>query len=167
LTYQLTPAEERRVENLLDFFHSELHGEYPMRIHSRDVDDGSKWGAPAFHPQFIRWLGAEYEHVGRDQSGVYHPPDGRTRVTRVLRKIRQVAPREYYVLQLVLANGMSVNEATKRMTEREAQRNEEARSEAARKGESPPVVEDHVYDYTEVLLLLLAGLDKAYKWYQG
>lgn len=165
MTYTLSPAEERRIENLLDFFHAELHGEYPMRIHSREVDDGSKWGAPAFHPQFIRWLNAEYEKVGKDGTGKYHPPDGRTRVTRVLRKIRSVAPREYYVLQLVLSNGMSVNEATKRMTEREAQRNEEARSEAQRKGLPIPQVEDHVYGYTEVLLLLLAGLDKAYKWY--
>lgn len=156
----LSPAETRRIENLLDFFHAELHGEYPMRIHSREIEDGSQWGAPAFHPEFIRWLEAENDRTKRDGTGKWHVADGRTRVTRTLRKIRSHSPREYYVLQLILSNGMSVREAAQRMSEREAMRNDEKR----RAGEATE--EDHVYTYDEVLLLLLAGLDKCYKWYR-
>ena len=143
MTYELSAAEQRRVENLLDFFHAELQGEYPTRIHSRDIDDGSQWGAPAYHPTFIRWLNAEYPRLEHGERS-----DGRTRITRALRRVRKVAPREYFVLSLILANGMTLNEAQARMNEREMQRDSEDR-----------------YTNETMLLLLLAGLDKLYKWY--
>lgn len=164
----LTPAEARRIENLLDFFYAELQGEYPMRIHSREVEDGSQWGAPAFHPEFIRWLGVEFEKTGKDDMGRIRVPDSRTRVTRALRKVRQVSPREYYVLQLILSHKLSLNEAITRMTEREAERNREARRLHDLEPDLHPAApdEDHVYAYDEVLTLLMAGLDKLYKWFR-
>jgi hypothetical protein len=141
VTVSLTENERKRIESLVEFFQSELQSEFPMRIHSREIDDGSAWGAPAFHPEFMRWLSIKELPAGER-------PDGRTRITRVLRKVRKESPSEWFVTQLVVLNGLSIKQVVARKAARESARGSDIR-----------------WTEEQVLLLLMGGLDKCYKWY--
>lgn len=86
----------------LSVFAAEWHQEIPLKIHDRRIDDGGK---PQWHPEFARWL---------TRTGSLGPrnPLGRLRVTRAMRDLRRVAPRQYEVLYRIMVVGESVESTT-------------------------------------------------------
>lgn len=142
-----------KAEELLDFFATEYISELPMRIHMSGTDDGHGLGGPPFAPEFIKWLDAgskqEDDKLRRARyRGETAFTDHRQRVTRVFRKIRRVAPREYYVLSLAATKRMTVIQITIAMNKR------------AEEGNFP-----ERYTVEGVTALLILALDKAESWY--
>jgi hypothetical protein len=137
---KFTEADRRRISQLVEFFSDEYLSETPMRIHSMGTDDGHGLGGPPFHPEFVNWLQAGEDS---DRKG-----DHRQRITRVFRKVRRVAPTEWYVLQMVCVQRIDIAHLVTLMNERA-----EAKGHPER------------YDAMGVTTLLMAALDKAYKWY--
>lgn len=138
---KFTTEDLERLTERVQFYSTEYMAEIPMRIHSRGTDDGHGLGGPPYHPQFEAWLKAGEPNERRVD-------DHRMRVTRAFRKIRQIAPREYFVLQLICAKRMDIVEVTRIMNER------------AEKGGHP-----ERYTPMVVTVLLSSALDKAEKWY--
>lgn len=144
---------QKKAIEMIDFLATEYISELPMRIHMRGTDDGHGLGGPPFAPEFIRWIDAgskvEDDQIRRARyRGETAFLDHRQRVTRVFRKIRRVAPREYYVLSLATTKRMSVIQITNAMNRR------------AEKGNFP-----ERYTVDGVTALLILALDKAESWY--
>lgn len=140
---EITEETLERLSQWVEFFSTEFVAETPMRIHGRGTDEGHGLGGPPFHPEFLTWLQAGDE---REPSRAQR--DARQRVTRVFRRIRSIAPREYFVLQLVCTRRMNIAEVTDVMNRR------------AEDGGHPERYTDR-----DVIALLSSGLDKAVKWY--
>ena len=85
----------------LSIFAAEWHQDVPLQIHTKQLEKGT--GAPQWAPEFARWI------TGRSNS---QNPDGRLRVTRAMRSLRQVAPRQYEVLYRIMVLGDSVASTT-------------------------------------------------------
>lgn len=149
----LTDADKRRITLQVEFFSGELTAEVPRRIHVRGTDDGHGLGGPPFAPEFLSWIDAGSAQEANQERrlakrGIAKSHDPRQRATRAFRKVRRVAPREYFVLWLVCMKSMSVPTVTQVMN---------LRSEAGGHPER--------YTTDDVTLLLQSGLDKASKWY--
>lgn len=149
----LDAETQKKAVEMIDFLSTEYIGELPIRIHMRGTDDGHGLGGPPFAPEFIRWLdaGSEAEDTKVRRAryrGETAFLDHRQRVTRVFRKIRKVAPREYYVLSLATTKRMSVVQITNAMNDR------------AEKGGFP-----ERYTVDGVTALLILALDKSEAWY--
>jgi hypothetical protein len=149
----LSDEQVRKANELLDFFATEYIGEIPLRIHMRGTDDGHGLGGPPFSPEFIRWIdaGSKQEDDKIRKARYRGDPaflDHRQRVTRVFRKIRRVAPREYYVLSLAATKGMTVTEISLAMNIRAEELGHPER-----------------YTPHGVTALLILALDKAATWY--
>lgn len=140
---KITEETARRLTHWVEFFSIEYESEIPMRIHASGTDDGHGLGGPPFAPEFLRWLMA-----GDENERSRERKDTRTRITRVFRRIRNVAPREYFVLQLVCSQRMNIPEVTAQMNERALARGL-----------------DESYTDQDVVTLLSSALDKAVKWY--
>lgn len=93
-------------------FSNDWLGEAPMRMHSRAVASD---GSPQWHPDFERWLTTDRKAPARRYSGE------RLRTTKVMRRLRQVAIREYEVLYRVLVLGERLEETTRWLNERALQ----------------------------------------------
>ena len=144
---KLSVVEIERINYWVAFFRSEYEGEIPMRIHAKTggSDEGGGLGGPPFHPEFIRWMTASMD---KSENKWHTRGPGGNRMTKVLRQIRSVAPREYFVLQLIVTYHMSIAQAAKAMNQREQERGS-----------------DLSYSHDAVTALLIAGIDKAQKWY--
>lgn len=150
---KIDEAQLRRARELVAFLASEYYEEIPLRIHMRGTDNQSRLGAPPFAPEFIKWLEAgsddeKYKEKRARQRGDYTRHDHRQRVTRVMREIRRVAPREYFVLSLATMKGMEITQITSVMNERAELRGHDER-----------------YTHHDVAALLLLALSKAMAWY--
>lgn len=150
---KIDEAQLRRATELVSFLASEYYEEIPLRIHTRGTDNQSRIGAPPFAPEFIKWIDAgsddeRYKDKRARQRGEYTSHDHRQRVTRVMREIRRVAPREYFVLSLATTKAMSVGQIATAMNDRAEQRGLEER-----------------YTVNDVTALLLLALSKAVAWY--
>ena len=144
----LPPEQIERLNYWVAFFRGEYEGEIPMRIHAKTggSEEGGGLGGPPFHPQFLAWLTASMRRP--DDRRPYYNQSGHNRVTKVLRLIREVSPKEYFVLQRVINDHLSVQQTADRMNARSQERGL-----------------DEEWSYETVLALLMAGLDKASKWY--
>ena len=79
-------------------FAREWRREAPLKMHSGTALGLD--GDPQWHPDFDRWVGA----IGG--GGAHHSnPEGRLRLTRAMRQLRTVAPREYDVIYRVMVLG--------------------------------------------------------------
>lgn len=85
----------------LSVFATEWHQDIPTKIHGRGVDRG---GAPQWTPEFARWMTSSGNNPRN--------PDGRLRVTRAMRGLRKIAPRQYEVLYRIMVLGESVTGTT-------------------------------------------------------
>jgi hypothetical protein len=94
------------------WFSADWRQEVPTRIHSSDiaVDGGPEW-----HPDFMKWITRDEHPRGRNN-------DQRLRTTKVMRRLRRLAVREYEVAFRVLVHGERLEETTRWLNER-AQRN--------------------------------------------
>ena len=154
-------AESRRIARDLSHLVSraslptEFEMEAPIRLHSRDVDDGGL-GAPAFHPAFLRYIdqgsctcgrpaqcapGCHWErdhvlgHLAECQpacaaSTHFRPSIHRNhpnRLKRAMRKLRQFNPKAYDLAYLIVVLGLSFEQATARLNADELRRGREVR----------------------------------------
>lgn len=94
------------------YFAADWKQELPDRIHSSQIGDD---GCPKWHPDFERWLTSDRVYRRRND-------EQRLRTTRVMRRLRRVAVREYEVLYRVLVLGERLEETTKWLNSR-AERN--------------------------------------------
>ena len=144
-----TAADLERMHDLVEFFSAEYSDEIPMRIHSRGTDDGHGLGGPPFHPEFLAWLEAgDIKKNGDPKESAKRLGDHRLRVTRSFRKVRRMAPTEWFVLQLVCVHRLDVVRVVEVMNERAEQRDFPER-----------------YDAKGITTLLASALDKASKFY--
>jgi hypothetical protein len=95
------------------YFAADWRMELPDRLHTTVV---AADGTPAWTQDFERWLTGQRIYTRRND-------DQRRRTTQVMRKLRNVSPREYEVLYRMLVLGDSVEQTTTWLNER-AQRNE-------------------------------------------
>lgn len=132
-----------------------VEGEAPMRIHSRDVDNG---GAPELHPELVRWIGvicdcgreaicvagcwfAKDKALGhlpecepacrapnrfRASSHRNHP----NRMKRALRQVRKLNPKAYDFVYLVVALHYTFEQAVAKINADEIARGRAPKSDA-------------------------------------
>ena len=93
------------------WFSADWRQEVPTRIHSSDV---AADGTPEWHPDFAKWITRDEPRRRND--------DQRLRTTKVMRRLRRLAVREYEVCYRVLVHGERLEETTRWLNER-AQRN--------------------------------------------
>lgn len=122
--------------------------ELPLRLHSRDVDEG---GAPAFHPSFRSYIERDCRKPGCHDLHCRHGqdrPNPRKRTHKALGKLRRVAPREFDALYLLVAHSMSFRDVSRAMTERSIRLGHPER-----------------YDEQDVLVLVVSAIDKVQNWW--
>jgi hypothetical protein len=135
----LPSAAVEKVNQDLARFKREWQGEIPVRIHQRQIDSS---GAPAYSSEFLAWLNREW--IDRDDM---MPSDIRLRLTRVLRHLRDIAPREHDVMRRVLA-GETTEEIRDWLNDR------------AERGGHP-----ERYSLKDTVVLIVSGADKIAAWY--
>lgn len=126
------------------FFARDWKSDFPIRIHSSAVAED---GAPQWHPDFEKWLTTDRPKRLR------HPdPRQRLRTTRVMRRLRRTAVREYEVLYRVLVLNEPLEETTRWLNQR-AERN--GVPYPAHRPDGPH------YVHKDTLALVIAGIDFA------
>jgi hypothetical protein len=120
----------------LALFSREWNDETPRRIHQRTLGQD---GRPSWSPGFSSWL----------SSGPYRPsnPDARLRLTRAMRYLREIAPREHDVMHRVFA-GESPEQISDWLNDR------------AIRGGHP-----ERYSAKDAMVLIASGADKLAVWY--
>jgi hypothetical protein len=83
--------------------------EAPVRIHSSAIGDD---GSPRWHPDFERWLTMEEGKKGDRR------PEEQLRTSKVMRRLRRVAIREYEVLYRMLIMRATVEETATWLNQR-------------------------------------------------
>jgi len=121
-------------------FASDWKREFPLQIHTSSI---ALDGSPEWHPDFARWLTATTRRQNPRND------EQRLRTTRVMRRLRRVAVREYECLFRILVLGERIADTTRWLNDR-----------AERNGISYP---DHRPDgphYTQkdTLALVVAGI---------
>ena len=148
----ILPFDEHVLEQTrfwLRYFADEWVGETPLKIHTRDTDDGHGLGGPAFHYEFVRWLGPICncpDCIREDRRK--RNAEGRLNTTRAFRKLRKVSPREfdalycYVVLRMPLENIVaSFNNDAERLNKTER------------------------YNLAGILTLIVLGTEKVRAWW--
>ncbi len=145
-------------------FRADWRGEVPLKLHE---GHGGLGAAPAFTHAFNDYIGrltclSEFCHECRctnttcdrcydrrkkeqQTANTVH----RNRTTRVFRKLRKHAPREFDVLYLICQHGLSLEEVRDRLNERSIQ-----------KGKL-----DEEIDTAGVFVLAMSGTDKCKNWF--
>lgn len=141
---KISNNEIKQAIRWVNFFAAEWEGEIPLKIHRNEVDDGHGLGGPAFHPEFLRWIG----NTCRCPSCIREERERRNRdsriaVTRAFRKLRKEAPREFDVLYAICVHKNSMDTTVNFLNARAERRGWPER-----------------YDKTGVLVLLLSGVHK-------
>lgn len=148
-SYQLPDEVIERTAYWLREFSLAWHSEVPVKIHeglrSLLVDGG---GAPAFTKEFLEFIDRPCKrkwchnlNCDHDNADEYLNPRRRTK--RAFRRLRKVAPREWDVVYLMCAYGLSVKDVADRLTARAIRLNKPER-----------------YGEAAVLLLAVSGIDK-------
>jgi hypothetical protein len=132
--------------DLRDYWHDEI----PTQIHSDEIGND---GAPAWHPDFARWLGVDYFDRRSDERWAKNP-EPRIRTTRAFRKLRRKAVREFEVCYRIIILGEPIEDTRTWLNERAARN-------------SIPLLpgRDTHYTLTETMLLLVSGVQKVAGWW--
>lgn len=132
----------RQTAHWASWFAADWKREMPLRIHSADI---AADGSPEWHPDFAKWL-------TRDERPRKRNGDQRLRTTKVMRRLRRVAVREYEVLYRVLVLGERLEDTTRWLNQR-----------AERNGVPLPPHRPSGPHYTrkDTLALVIAGIDFA------
>ena len=118
---------------------AEWQGEHPLRIHMRALGPD---GCPQLAPEFLRWLSRGTERA-RDEDH----SETKLRLTRSMRNLRNIAPREHDVLHRVFA-GETTEQICDWLNER------------AIRGGHP-----ERYSLKDTVVLIVSGVDKLAVWY--
>lgn len=131
----------RQTAQWATYFASDWRREFPLQIHTSSI---ALDGSPEWHPDFSRWLTASTRRQNPRND------EQRLRTTRVMRRLRRVAVREYEVLYRILVTGERLEETTLWLNER-AERNAVA---------FPPHRPDGPhYIKRDTLAIFIAGID--------
>ena len=133
----------RQTAEWATYFASDWKREFPLQIHTSAI---AADGSPEWHPDFARWLTANTR--GQNPRN----EEQRLRTTRVMRRLRRVAVREYEVLYRILVLGERLEETTSWLNER-AHRN--AVPFPAHRASGPH------YTQRDTLAIFIAGIDYA------
>jgi hypothetical protein len=147
VTLTIKPEQLQETAEWLQFFADEWIGEVPLSINTHAVDDGHGLGSPAFHPDFIRWLGPICSCPSCHR-GERHNSNSRIRATKAFRKLRKVAPREFDVLYSLCVLRNSINGTADFLTTRAVRLEKPER-----------------YNRMAVILLAVSGVDKLRSYY--
>lgn len=120
-------------------FASKWQEEIPGRMHQQSIGAD---GTPSWTGEFYSWMSR-----GPWWRGDESPASSRLRITRAMRNLRKVAPREYDVLRRAF-NGESVEQICEWLNER------------AIRGGHP-----ERYSMKDAVVLLVSGVDKLAAWY--
>ena len=95
------------------WFAADWRQEVPVRIHSGSI---SPDGSPEWHPDFAKWISRD-ERPGKrtDAQGL--------RTTKVMRRLRRAAVREYEVAYRMLVLGERIADTTRWLNERAGRNN--------------------------------------------
>ena len=128
------------------YFATDWRQDVPDRIHLAQIGED---GNPMWHPDFERWLTGDrlYRRKNDEQ---------RLRTTRVMRRLRRAAVREYETLYRILVLGERVEDTTRWLNER-AQRNAVPYPEHRPTGPH--------YTQKDCLALVVAGIDYAREYW--
>lgn len=142
----LTQQTMRDTAHWMRWFAETWKQEYPTRLHSSDIAPD---GSPRWHPDFEKWL--TQDGRPRRPSG-----DASLRTTKVMRRLRRVAVREYEVLYRVLVHGERLEETTQWLNQR-----------AIRNGVPMPPHRPGGPHYTQrdTLALIVAGISYAKQYW--
>lgn len=132
----------RNTAHWANWFAADWKQEIPTRIHSSDI---ALDGTPEWHPDFAKWL-------ARDGRPRRRNDDQRLRTTKVMRRLRRVAVREYEVLYRVLVLGERLEETTLWLN---------ARAERNAIPFPPHRPNGPWYTHKDTLALMIAGIDFA------
>jgi len=92
------------------YFANDWKQEVPDRIHTAEIGND---GCPRWHPDFEKWLTNDRVYRRRND-------EQRLRTTRVMRRLRRVAVREYEVAYRVLVLGERIADTATWLNERAA-----------------------------------------------
>lgn len=132
----------RQTAHWASWFAADWRQETPLRIHSGDI---AADGSPEWHPDFAKWLSRDARPRKRNN-------DQRLRTTKVMRRLRRVAVREYEVLYRVLVLGERLEETTRWLNARAARNNVPL---------PPHRPTGPHYTTKDTLALVIAGIDYA------
>ena len=91
----------------LDVFRAEWFQEIPRTIHSSALDEA---GTPEWSSEFSKWL---LRTETREERQGKRNPDGRLRLTKAMRTLRDHSPRAYEVFYRVLVLNDSIESTTR------------------------------------------------------
>ena len=119
-------------------FASEWRDETPLVVHRRQLDGG---GTPGWSGEFMGW-------ITRDERGRDYEPQSeeRQRVTRAMRMLRKVAPREHETLWRIFS-GESVEQVCAWLNERSIRHGHPER-----------------YSMKDTVVIIVSGVDKLAFW---
>ena len=127
-----------KVSRDLAQFQRTWQGSAPMRIHDRRLGED---GTPVFSSEFIAWF---YRAWNDDD---ILATDSRMRLARAMKRLRDLAPREYDVMRRVL-DGKSPPEICAWLNERAERGGHQER-----------------YSLKDTVVLIVSGSDKVAAWY--
>lgn len=102
-------ADLQRTARWGAYFAETWANEAPVRIHSADIGND---GAPKWHPEFERWLTMEEGRKGERR------PEEQLRTSKVMRRLRRTAIREYEVLYRLLVLHETLEQTTQWLNDR-------------------------------------------------
>ena len=120
-------------------FSTEWRDDHPIRIHQHAIGAD---GAPAYAPEFMEWLGRGTAKARNEDHS-----ETKLRLTRAMRNLRNVAPREYDVLHRVFA-GETTEQIRDWLNDRAVQGGHPER-----------------YSLKDTVVLIVSGVDKLTLWY--
>lgn len=132
----LTDEELRSTARWIAHFASDWRGDIPTKIHEHP--HGAHYGlgsSPPFSGEFIGYIGYLYCNQPHCQSCKekrtstrrvvkgenYRHKESKTRTRRAFRKLRAIAPLEYDVLWLAVMHGLTIQEITVRLNQRQTE----------------------------------------------
>jgi hypothetical protein len=145
------PQVLRQTQFWLRYFAEEWVSEVPLRIHTRSTDAGHGLGGPAFHHDFIVWLGQICfcpACIAGEKRRQRRNPDARLKTTKAFRRLRKQAPREFDALYLLVILHVPVEEIAERFN-RDAER----------------LGRPERYDTDGVVTLIVLGVEKVRSWW--
>lgn len=135
ISREVVTATQRHLHRFIP----EWRDEFPMRIHERGFAED---GTPAWTGEFTKWVTrGTRKHDDEDH------PETKLRLTRAMRRLRKVAPREHEVVWKVLS-GDTVPDVCAWLNDR------------AIRGGHP-----ERYSQKDTMVILASGVDKIAFWY--
>jgi hypothetical protein len=128
------------------YFANDWKQESPRQTHTSSL---AADGTPQWHPDFLKWITRDEDNKPFRRNG-----EERLRTTKVMRRLRRVAVREYEVLYRVLVLGERLEETTIWLNER-----------ALRNAIPLQPGRDVHYSDKDTWALVICGIDYARQYY--